>query len=188
MGDRLALARLLVERHRERSASIAVAESLTGGALASAIVDVPGASVVFRGGAVTYATETKVSVLGVSEERLALTGPVDGVVAEQMAAGAARLFRAEFGIATTGVAGPGPNDGFPAGTVWIGVWPSCRFNFNLSPTLANGKILVKNESGSGIEAISAVRMQLTGSRSEIRDQAVRSALGIAIACVECTPE
>ena len=67
----------------------------------------------------TYAVDTKASVLGVSESRLALTGPVDEQVARQMAAGARSLFGASIGLSTTGVAGPGPADGFPAGTVHI---------------------------------------------------------------------
>ena len=58
-------------------------------------------------------------MLGVSESRLALTGPVDEQVARQMARGARELFRADIGVSTTGVAGPGPADGFPAGTVHI---------------------------------------------------------------------
>ena len=99
--------------------SIATAESLTGGGLVARLVDVPGASHVVRGGVCTYAVDTKASVLGVSESRLALTGPVDEQVARQMAAGARSLFGASIGLSTTGVAGPGPADGFPAGTVHI---------------------------------------------------------------------
>lgn len=71
--------------------TLAVAESLTGGRLASAIVSVPGASASFRGGVVAYACEAKNIVLGVSAQRLGDTGPVDGVVAEEMATGVARL-------------------------------------------------------------------------------------------------
>lgn len=183
LADRFTLADEFVSLLRSVPTSVAVAESLTGGALASAIVDVVGASAVFRGGAVTYATDSKASVLGVSEERLALTGPVDGVVAEQMAHGVAHLFSAEFALSTTGVAGPGPNDGFPAGTVWIGTFGRTDFIFNLSSRLANGKISVKNESGSGMEAVSALQIRLTGSRSDIRDGAVRCALGLGIASI-----
>ena len=102
-----------------RGLTIATAESLTGGGLVARLVDVPGASHVVRGGACTYAVDTKASVLGVSESRLTLTGPVDEQVARQMAAGARSLFGASIGLSTTGVAGPGPADGFPAGTVHI---------------------------------------------------------------------
>lgn len=102
-----------------RGLTIATAESLTGGGLVARLVDVPGASRVVRGGACTYAVDTKASVLGVSESQLAATGPVDEQVARQMARGARSLFGADIGLSTTGVAGPGPADGFEAGTVYI---------------------------------------------------------------------
>ncbi|MDU5761906.1 MAG: CinA family protein [Schaalia odontolytica] len=103
----------------QRGLTIATAESLTGGGLVARLVDVPGASHVVRGGACTYAVDTKASVLGVSESQLAATGPVNEQVARQMARGARELFRADIGVSTTGVAGPGPADGFPAGTVHV---------------------------------------------------------------------
>ena len=95
----------------QRGLTIATAESLTGGGLVARLVDVPGASHVVRGGACTYAVDTKASVLGVSESQLAATGPVNEQVARQMARGARELFRADIGVSTTGVAGPGPADG-----------------------------------------------------------------------------
>ena len=117
MGDEQ-VATLIADLAR-RGLSIATAESLTGGGLVARLVDVPGAPHVVRGGVCTYAVARKASVLGVSESRLALTGPVDEQVARQMAAGARSLFGASIGLSTTGVAGPGPADGFPAGTVHI---------------------------------------------------------------------
>ena len=117
MGDEQ-VAQLIADLTR-RGLSIATAESLTGGGIVARLVDVPGASHVVRGGVCTYAVDTKASVLGVSESRLTLTGPVDEQVARQMAAGARSLFGASIGLSTTGVAGPGPADGFPAGTVHI---------------------------------------------------------------------
>lgn len=102
-----------------RGLTIATAESLTGGALCARLVDVAGASETVRGGVCTYATDLKASVLGVPQERLARTGPVDREVALDMARGAARLFGADIALSTTGVAGPGPADGHPAGTVHI---------------------------------------------------------------------
>lgn len=117
MGDEQ-VAQLIADLTR-RGLSIATAESLTGGGLVARLVDVPGASHVVRGGVCTYAVDTKASVLGVLESRLTLTGPVDEQVARQMAAGARSLFGASIGLSTTGVAGPGPADGFPAGTVHI---------------------------------------------------------------------
>ena len=117
MGDEQ-VATLIADLTR-RGLSIATAESLTGGGLVARLVDVPGASHVVRGGVCTYAVDTKASVLGVSESRLTLTGPVDEQVARQMAVGVRSLFGAAIGLSTTGVAGPGPADGFPAGTVHI---------------------------------------------------------------------
>lgn len=110
-----------VHELEKRGLTIACAESITGGALTATFVEVPGVSSVLRGGICTYATATKASILGVSEQRLAQTGPVDQIVARQMAAGACHLYDATVALATTGVAGPGPADGHPAGTVWIAI-------------------------------------------------------------------
>lgn len=111
---------------RERGWSLAVAESLTGGALAAEIVSVAGASEVFRGGVVSYATEIKHTLLGVDAELLAEHGPVHPEVALQMAEGALRAMSiggvpADVAIATTGIAGPASPDGQPVGTVHIAV-------------------------------------------------------------------
>ncbi|MFC8192726.1 CinA family protein [Cellulomonas sp. NPDC057328] len=104
-----------------RGWSLAVAESLTGGQVTATLVDVPGASTVLRGGVVAYATDLKASVLGVDGDLLAARGPVDGDVACAMADGVRARLGADVGLATTGVAGPGPQDGHPAGTVHVAV-------------------------------------------------------------------
>jgi nicotinamide-nucleotide amidase len=109
----------LVARLSGRGETLAVAESLTGGLLAAAIVDVPGASRVFRGGLVVYATDLKASLAGVPDELLARRGPVDPDVARALAAGARRRCGADWGLATTGVAGPEPQHGTPVGTVYV---------------------------------------------------------------------
>lgn len=114
-------AQRLLEVAREQGLTIAVAESLTGGMVCSTLVGVPGASAVLCGAVVAYATRLKTQVLGVDAELLARTGPVDGEVAVQMARGAARVMGADLGLATTGVAGPGPADGHEAGTVHVAV-------------------------------------------------------------------
>jgi len=134
----------------QRDETIAVAESLTGGLLAASIVDVPGASRVFRGGVVAYATDLKASLAGVPEQLLAASGPVDGEVAAALAAGARRRCRADWGLATTGVAGPDPQDGHPAGTVWIAVAGAGRVETRL--------------------------LALTGDRAAVRAATVRSVL------------
>lgn len=112
-----AVVRRLVERHQ----TLAVAESLTGGLLAAVVVDVPGASAVFRGGLVVYATDLKSSLVGVPPALLAERGPVDPGVARLMAEGARDRCGADWGLATTGVAGPEPQDGVPVGTVHVGL-------------------------------------------------------------------
>jgi nicotinamide-nucleotide amidase len=105
----------------ERQQTVAVAESLTGGLLGAAITDIAGASVVFRGGIIAYATELKAALLGVPAGLLAARGPVHPEVAAAMAAGARDRLGATFGVATTGVAGPDPADGKLPGTVHIAV-------------------------------------------------------------------
>ncbi|WP_439646300.1 CinA family protein [Sanguibacter suarezii] len=101
--------------------SLAVAESLTGGMLAATLVDVPGASSVFRGAVVAYATDLKSALLGVDPALLDSRGAVDPEVALQMAAGVRDRLGADVGVATTGVAGPDPQDGQPPGTVFVAV-------------------------------------------------------------------
>lgn len=106
---------------RERHLTIATAESLTGGLACAALTDVPGASSVVRGGVVSYATDLKGSLLGVDADLLRARGAVDPDVAVQMAEGVRRLLAADIGVATTGVAGPDPQDGRPVGTVHLAV-------------------------------------------------------------------
>ncbi|MEU8351251.1 MULTISPECIES: CinA family protein [Streptomyces] len=101
--------------------TLAVAESLTGGLVAAELTAVPGASAVFRGGVTAYATELKHALLGVDAALLAERGAVDAEVAERMAGGVRRLLGADWGAATTGVAGPEPQDGRPVGTVYVAV-------------------------------------------------------------------
>ncbi|MFI5956971.1 CinA family protein [Cryptosporangium sp. NPDC051539] len=106
---------------RARGETLATAESLTGGLLAAHLVDVPGASRVFRGGLVPYATDLKAALVGVDPDLLDRLGPVAAEVAAALAAGTAQRCGADWGIGTTGVAGPDPQDGKPAGTVFVGV-------------------------------------------------------------------
>lgn len=105
----------------ERGQTLAVAESLTGGLLAATIVDVPGASRAFRGGLVVYATDLKATLAGVPDDLLAARGPVDPDVAVALAGGARQRCAADWGLATTGVAGPEPQGGVAVGTVYLGV-------------------------------------------------------------------
>lgn len=106
---------------RERDETLAVAESLTGGLVAAALTDIPGASLAFRGGVVSYATDLKAELLGVPTPMLAKYGPVYPQVAAAMASGVRERLGATWGAATTGVAGPDASDGHPPGTVHISV-------------------------------------------------------------------
>lgn len=149
----------LVGALRARGWSLGVAESLTGGAVASEIVSVPGASAVLRGAVVAYATPVKRTLLGVDADLLAAHGPVHPDVAVQMAEGVRRTVAvdgrpADVGISTTGIAGPDSPDGQPVGTVHIGV-------------------ATPNGSRSSSHAFS-------GGRAEIRRQAVEAALALAL--------
>jgi nicotinamide-nucleotide amidase len=143
---------------RERGETVAVAESLTGGLLSAALVEPAGASETFRGGLVVYATDLKARLAGVSPALLDERGPVDGDVAEQLADGARRRCAADWGVSTTGVAGPDPQGGEPPGTVWV------------ATAWAGGA--------------RARRLALDGSRSEIRRAAVAAALDLLAAALD----
>lgn len=102
-------------------ATLATCESLTGGLLGATLTSVAGASAVYRGGLITYATDLKHSLAGVDAGELARDGAVAISTALAMAAGARETCRADWGVGITGVAGPDPQEGHPAGTVFIAV-------------------------------------------------------------------
>ncbi|WP_433674406.1 CinA family protein [Microbacterium gorillae] len=142
----------------ERGWTIACAESLTGGLLTSTLVDVPGASRAVRGGVVAYDTDVKRAVLGVDADLLVRRGAVDADVARQMAEGvrtalATAAGPAHVGLATTGVAGPDPQDGQAVGTVFVAV---------ASPVETQVR-----------------RLQLSGDRSAIRRATVVEVIALA---------
>ena len=104
-----------------RGATLATAESLTGGELAARVTSVPGASRSYLGGVVSYATEVKVAVLGVRREVIDRHGAVSAECAREMAEGVRRLTGATYSLSTTGVAGPDLQEGKPVGTVFVGI-------------------------------------------------------------------
>ncbi len=106
--------------------TVGTAESLTGGLVAATLTTVPGASAVFRGGIVAYAADLKASLLAVSSDLLDRVGAVHPDVALAMAGGARERLGADVGLATTGVAGPDPADGWQVGTVHIAVSTPAR--------------------------------------------------------------
>ncbi|MHB9854074.1 CinA family protein [Streptomyces krungchingensis] len=145
-----------------RGETLAVAESLTGGLVAAEITAVPGASKVFRGSVTAYATELKHELLGVDATLLAERGAVDPQVAAQMAVGVRKALGADWGIATTGVAGPDPQDGQPVGTVFVAVEVPSPTTFEPA---RGGKV---------------IPLRLNGDRAEIRMESVRSVLALLL--------
>ena len=113
---------VVVRALTERSLTVALAESCTGGHLANRLTNIPGASAVFRAGYVTYSNESKTSALGVPADLIARHGAVSEPVARAMAEGARRAGSSDFGLSLTGIAGPdGGSDEKPVGTVFIGL-------------------------------------------------------------------
>lgn len=111
----------VVHRLAERHETLATVESLTGGSLAASIVNIAGVSGIYRGGLVVYATELKATLAGVPADLLSERGPVDPEVAAALAEGGRQRCGADWGLATTGVAGPEPQDGKPVGLVYVAV-------------------------------------------------------------------
>lgn len=117
-SDAAALVALL----KRKGLTVSTAESCTGGLVASSIVDVPGASTVFPGGAVTYAASVKTALLGVPADLIETRGVVSSDVAAAMAKGAQKRFGTDLAVSVTGVAGPdGGTPETPVGCVYIGV-------------------------------------------------------------------
>lgn len=105
---------------KQRGATVAVAESLTGGLIGAELTRLPGASAFFEGGLVVYTDEIKQRVAGVDPALLGEHGAVSEEAAAALAQAAAETFGADLGLSATGVAGPGPQDGLPPGTVFVG--------------------------------------------------------------------
>jgi nicotinamide-nucleotide amidase len=153
-ADESALAGEVLRLLDRRGQTLAVAESLTGGLVAAALTGIPGASRVFRGSVTAYATDVKREVLGVDAALLAERGAVDAEVARQLADGVRERLRADWGAATTGVAGPDPQDGQRPGTVHVAV------------------------SAPGTGGVVAQRLHLSGDRAVVRAGSVRAVLAL----------
>src|SRR5687767_10028026 len=145
------LAATLVAALQGRDESLATAESLTGGLLAAIVTGVPGASAVYLGGVVSYATEAKQELLGVPDELVDEYGVVSAECAEAMAAGARDLLHTTYAMSTTGVAGPDEQEGKPVGTVYVGV--------------------------AGPDGVHSLSLGLAGTRAIIRERTCAAALG-----------
>lgn len=145
-------ARVVTEARRLRR-TLATAESLTGGLLGATITSVAGASHIYRGGLIPYATDLKTTLGGVDPAALRRDGAVAASTAEALAESAARRCGADFALALTGVAGPNEQEGHPVGTVLVGWWDG-----------APGHRL----------------LHLVGDRAQIRAAAVAAALTVAL--------
>lgn len=157
----------LIARLVERRVTVACAESLTGGLVSAALTAVPGASAVVRGGVVSYATAVKASVLGVDDFLLRSGGAVQAQVAREMAHGARSLLGASLGLATTGVAGPEPQDGQPVGRVFI----------------AAGWV-----DQAGVRKDEVRLLDLAGDRASIRAATVDEVIELALSVLPALPE
>ncbi|MDR1711761.1 MAG: CinA family protein [Propionibacteriaceae bacterium] len=133
-----------------RGESLSTAESLTGGLLAAALTSVPGASQVYAGGVVAYQTPMKAALAGVPPQILDAGGPVCEATALALAAGIRARTGSTWALATTGVAGPDPQDGHEVGEVWIAL--------------------------AGPSGATAMRHDFAGDRQAIRTQTVAAAL------------
>lgn len=147
-GQQLIGATLHAELLR-RGQTLATAESMTGGALADLVSASPGASETYLGGVVSYATEIKVRTLGVRPETVDEEGVVSETCAVEMATGVRALIGADWGVSTTGVAGPATQEGKPVGTVYVAV--------------------------AGPRGVRTEELHLDGDRAEIRERTCTAA-------------
>jgi PncC family amidohydrolase len=147
----------LLDALRGQNATLATAESLTGGRLAALVTDVPGSSAVYVGGVVSYATTLKVALLDVPAELVDRYGVVSPECAGAMARGVRAVTGATYGLSTTGVAGPDEQEGKPVGTVYVGV--------------------------AGPDGDSALALELVGDRAAIQERTCMEALDALLATV-----
>ena len=143
-------AQALIRGLQAQGLTVATCESLTGGMICAALVDVPGASRVVRGGLITYQTDTKSLLAGVDAGLIEAHGVVSAEVARAMAAGARDALHADIAVSATGMASPGEIGDPPAGTVFVGL-----------------------ASAAGVQA---VELHLTGDRQAVRQQTVDAAI------------
>jgi len=145
------LSKTIVKTLSLRGETISTAESITGGLIGGAITGVPGSSEVFLGGVISYSNQMKKDELGITAADIKKVGVVSEAIAVAMALAIQKRTKSTWAISSTGVAGPGPIDGIPAGTVWIAI---------AGPKIAQG-----------------IELSIAGKREIVRFGAVESALG-----------
>lgn len=152
--ESVSVEREVVNRLKARKLVISTAESCTGGMIASSIVNIPGASSVFKEGYVTYSDEVKHKLLHVRKSTLKKYTAVSKETAEEMAFGCAKRTGSDLSVAVTGVAGPDTEDGKPVGLVYVSCYYQSRVHVN--------------------------ELHLKGTRSQIREQAANKALELVL--------
>ncbi len=150
MPKKLSSAEQVVKALKKKKRTVVTAESITGGGLGAAITDVAGSSEVFIGGLITYSDGAKEGILQVAKRLLKKHTAVSEEVASAMAESARLQFKADYAIATTGVAGPGKAYGQKAGTVWVAI--------------------------ASKKDVQTIALQLSGDRLEVRHATIESAL------------
>jgi len=146
----LELAIQVISQLKKSGKTLAVAESLTGGGLGAALTEVPGSSEVFLGGITTYSDASKVKLLEIPKRLISKQTAVSEEVAKAMAESVRKIFKSDFAISTTGVAGPGKAFGKSAGSVWLA-------------------IATKKE-------VIAIELSIAGDRATVRKATIESAL------------
>ena len=150
MKSDLELATEVINQLRKSGKTLAVAESLTGGGLGAALTEVPGSSEVFLGGITTYSDSSKIKLLEIPKRLISKHTAVSEEVAKAMAESVRKIFKSDYAISTTGVAGPGKAYGKSSGSVWLA-------------------IATKKE-------VIAIELSIAGDRATVRKATIESAL------------
>ncbi len=150
MKSDLELATTVIKQLRKSGKTLAVAESLTGGGLGAALTEVAGSSEVFLGGITTYSDASKVKLLEIPKRLISKHTAVSEEVAKAMAESVRKIFKSDFAISTTGVAGPGKAYGKSAGSVWLAI--------------------------STKKEVIAIELSIAGDRATVRKTTIESAL------------
>ncbi len=152
-------AEVLVKTLEDRDLTLATCESLTGGGIAVAVTDIPGASKVFRGGLITYQNDLKVKLAGVARRHLEVHGAITEQTAVEMASGALTSCGADIGLACSGVAGPEPVGDVAPGVVWLAIV--------MDRPGAHGAVFTR-------------RLELDGDRAAIRSKTIDAAIELLL--------
>jgi nicotinamide-nucleotide amidase len=158
-----ALAASILSELSRRGQTLASAESLTGGMVGALLTDIPGASANYLGGVISYATRLKSTLAGVDPTTLAELGPVAERTAAEMARGIAERCDADWGLATTGVAGPEPQNGHQVGQVFVAVSHPVSRVLHVEELLLHGdRPMIRRQAASAALDLLADALGLSG--------------------------